>query len=95
MRDLRAIKDADDGYHCCPLAVERGKIVLAKFDYGGKLLPSFPSRVIERHQTQPSGLAAEGTDAAADLLKRHALRAGLAGQTAAHDRRITPKRQPQ
>ena len=31
-----------DGYGSCPLTVERGKIVLAEFGYGGKLLPSFP-----------------------------------------------------
>jgi len=35
-----------DGYGSCPLTVERGKIVLAEFGYGGKLLPSFPSWVI-------------------------------------------------
>src|SRR3546814_3422680 len=27
----------------CPLTVERGKIVLAEFGYGGRLLPSFPN----------------------------------------------------
>ncbi|MDH3641051.1 MAG: bifunctional protein tyrosine phosphatase family protein/NAD(P)/FAD-dependent oxidoreductase [Gammaproteobacteria bacterium] len=32
-----------DGYGSCPLTVERGKIVLAEFGYGGKLLPSFPT----------------------------------------------------
>ena len=32
-----------DGYGSCPLTVERGKIVLAEFGYGGKLQPSFPS----------------------------------------------------
>ncbi len=31
-----------NGYGSCPLTVERGKIVLAEFGYGGKLLPSFP-----------------------------------------------------
>ena len=36
-----------DGYGSCPLTVERGKIVLAEFGYGGKLLPSFPSWFIE------------------------------------------------
>ncbi|MBD2857627.1 TIGR01244 family phosphatase [Spongiibacter sp. KMU-158] len=35
-----------DGYGSCPLTVERGKIVLAEFGYGGKLLPSFPSWII-------------------------------------------------
>lgn len=33
---------AYDGYGSCPLTVERGKIVLAEFGYGGKILPSFP-----------------------------------------------------
>ncbi|SDS32502.1 bifunctional protein tyrosine phosphatase family protein/NAD(P)/FAD-dependent oxidoreductase [Pseudomonas oryzae] len=31
-----------DGYGSCPLTVERGKVILAEFGYGGKLLPSFP-----------------------------------------------------
>lgn len=31
-----------DGYGSCPLIVERGKVVLAEFGYGGKLLPSAP-----------------------------------------------------
>ncbi|MBU2583631.1 MAG: TIGR01244 family phosphatase [Alphaproteobacteria bacterium] len=35
-----------DGYGSCPLTVERGKIVLAEFGYGGKLLPSFPDWLI-------------------------------------------------
>jgi sulfide:quinone oxidoreductase len=29
-------------YGSCPLTVERGRIVLAEFGYGGKLLPTFP-----------------------------------------------------
>ncbi len=36
-----------DGYGSCPLTVERGKIVLAEFGYGGKLLPSFPKFVLD------------------------------------------------
>jgi sulfide:quinone oxidoreductase len=36
-----------DGYGSCPLTVEKGKIVLAEFGYGGKLLPSFPKWLIE------------------------------------------------
>lgn len=36
-----------DGYGSCPLTVENGKIVLAEFGYGGKLLPSFPQWVIK------------------------------------------------
>jgi len=44
-----------NGYGSCPLTVERGKIVLAEFGYGGKLLPSFPQWVINGQQ--PSRLA--------------------------------------
>ncbi len=44
-----------DGYGSCPLTVERGKIVLAEFGYGGKLLPSFPHWLIDG--TRPSSLA--------------------------------------
>ncbi len=44
-----------DGYGSCPLTVERGKIVLAEFGYGGKLLPSFPRWLL--NGTQPSHLA--------------------------------------
>jgi len=44
-----------DGYGSCPLTVERGKIVLAEFGYGGKLLPSFPKFLIDG--TKPSHLA--------------------------------------
>ncbi|MGB0959294.1 MAG: TIGR01244 family sulfur transferase [Halocynthiibacter sp.] len=44
-----------NGYGSCPLTVERGKIVLAEFGYGGKLLPSFPKWVIDG--TKPSRLS--------------------------------------
>lgn len=44
-----------DGYGSCPLTVERGKIVLAEFAYGGRLSPSFPSWLID--STRPSRLA--------------------------------------
>lgn len=44
-----------DGYGSCPLTVERGKIVLAEFGYGGKLLPSFPAFLIDG--TKPSRLS--------------------------------------
>jgi sulfide:quinone oxidoreductase len=44
-----------DGYGSCPLTVERGKIVLAEFGYGGKLLPSFPRWLIDGRK--PSKLA--------------------------------------
>lgn len=35
-----------NGYGSCPLTVERGKIVLAEFGYGGALLPSFPKAIL-------------------------------------------------
>lgn len=44
-----------DGYGSCPLTVERGKIVLAEFTYGGKVAPSFPKWLIDG--TRPSRLA--------------------------------------
>ena len=44
-----------DGYGSCPLTVERGKIVLAEFGYGGKLLPSFPSFLL--NGTRPTWAA--------------------------------------
>ncbi|HCH7475716.1 TPA: TIGR01244 family phosphatase [Acinetobacter baumannii] len=44
-----------NGYGSCPLTVERGKIVLAEFGYGGKLLPSFPKWIIDGQK--PSRLA--------------------------------------
>jgi sulfide:quinone oxidoreductase len=58
LRDMGAIKAPDaayDGYGSCPLTVERGRIVLAEFGYGGKLLPSFPSWLIDGQK--PSRLA--------------------------------------
>lgn len=36
-----------DGYGSCPLTVERGRIVLAEFGYGGKLQPSFPPWLLD------------------------------------------------
>ena len=44
-----------DGYGSCPLTVEAGKIVLAEFGYGGKLMPSFPNWLIDG--TRPSRLS--------------------------------------
>jgi sulfide:quinone oxidoreductase len=58
LKDMGVITGGDaiyDGYGSCPLTVERGKIVLAEFGYGGKLLPSFPSWLIDG--TKPSHLA--------------------------------------
>lgn len=47
-----------NGYGACPLTVEHGRVVLAEFGYGGKLLPSFPV-----DNTRPSRMAW--------ILKRH------------------------
>ena len=44
-----------DGYGSCPLTVERGKIVLAEFGYGGALKPSLPRFLIDG--TKPSRAA--------------------------------------
>ena len=44
-----------NGYGSCPLTVERGKIVLAEFGYGGAMLPSFPKALIDG--TKPSRAA--------------------------------------
>ncbi len=58
LRDMGAVRGGDalyDGYGSCPLTVERGRIVLAEFGYGGKLLPSFPPWLIDGRQ--PSRLA--------------------------------------
>ena len=44
-----------DGYGSCPLTVERGKIVLAEFGYGGKLAPSFPTWLVDG--TKPARLS--------------------------------------
>lgn len=46
---------AYDGYGSCPLTVERGKIVLAEFGFGGRLLQSFPKWFIDGQN--PSRLA--------------------------------------
>src|SRR6056297_1774471 len=44
-----------DGYGSCPLTVERGKIVLAEFGFGGVMKPSFPRLLVDG--TKPSRLA--------------------------------------
>jgi sulfide:quinone oxidoreductase len=54
-KGLRPAQCGYDGYGSCPLTVERGKIVLAEFTYGGKLAPSFPSFLIDG--TRPSRAA--------------------------------------
>jgi len=51
LRDMGVIKNVPqaiyDGYGSCPLTVERGKIILAEFGYGGKRIPSFPKWFID------------------------------------------------
>jgi sulfide:quinone oxidoreductase len=44
-----------DGYGSCPLTVERGKIVLAEFGYGGKLQPTLPIWMLDG--TKPTAMA--------------------------------------
>jgi len=53
--DDKAPRAIYDGYGSCPLAVERGKIVMAEFGYGGKLLPTFPTWLVDG--TKPSARA--------------------------------------
>lgn len=43
---LSTKKAVYNGYGSCPLTVERGKIVLAEFGYGGKIIPSLPTSVL-------------------------------------------------
>jgi len=42
VRAGQAMPGSYDGYGACPLTVEKGKVILAEFGYGGKLLPTFP-----------------------------------------------------
>ncbi|REG83198.1 bifunctional protein tyrosine phosphatase family protein/NAD(P)/FAD-dependent oxidoreductase [Marinomonas pollencensis] len=51
----RPIRAVYDGYGSCPLTVERGKIVLAEFGYGGVVMPTFPSWL--NKGTKPTRLA--------------------------------------
>jgi sulfide:quinone oxidoreductase len=57
LRDRGSVKGEAhyDGYGSCPLTVERGKIVLAEFLYGGKVAPTFPKWLIDG--TRPSRAA--------------------------------------
>jgi len=45
--DGRALDTAYDGYGSCPLTVERGRIILAEFGYGGRLTPTFPKALLD------------------------------------------------
>lgn len=42
LRCGKPLKTTYDGYGSCPLTVELGKVILAEFGFGGKLLPTFP-----------------------------------------------------
>ncbi|GAB0117083.1 bifunctional protein tyrosine phosphatase family protein/NAD(P)/FAD-dependent oxidoreductase [Acidisoma sp. 7E03] len=53
--DGRPLAAGYDGYGSCPLTVERGRIVLAEFGYGGKVQPTFPKFILDG--TKPSRLA--------------------------------------
>lgn len=53
--DGRDLSARYDGYGSCPLTVERGKIVLAEFGYGARLLPSLPTWLLDGRR--PSRLA--------------------------------------
>jgi sulfide:quinone oxidoreductase len=41
-KEERELPTRYDGYGSCPLIVEKGKVILAEFGFGGKLLPTFP-----------------------------------------------------
>ena len=42
-KDGRELTSLYEGYGSCPLTVTKGKIILAEFGYGGKIMPTFPS----------------------------------------------------
>ena len=54
-RGVQTDKAIYNGYGSCPLTVERGKVILAEFGYGGKILNSMPTWVLDG--TKPSRLA--------------------------------------
>ena len=54
-RGIQTGKAIYNGYGSCPLTVERGKVILAEFGYGGKILNSMPTWVLDG--TKPSRLA--------------------------------------
>ncbi|MBU6418861.1 MAG: TIGR01244 family phosphatase [Proteobacteria bacterium] len=45
--DGKPLTAAYFGYGSCPLTVERGRIVLAEFSYGGKITPTFPTWLLD------------------------------------------------
>ncbi len=54
-RGVQTDKAIYNGYGSCPLTVERGKVILAEFGYGGKILNSMPAWILDG--TKPSRLA--------------------------------------
>lgn len=40
--DGKTLQAMYEGYGSCPLTVERGKVIMAEFGYGGKLMPTLP-----------------------------------------------------
>ncbi|MDV9033034.1 TIGR01244 family sulfur transferase [Pseudomonas sp. RAC1] len=72
--DGRPLLAAYDGYGSCPLTVERGKIVLAEFCYGGKLAPTFPTWLLDGRK--PSRLAWHLKSEALPSLYWHAMLKG-------------------
>ncbi len=64
-----------DGYGSCPLTVENGKVILAEFGYGGKIIPSFPGTA----QNPQIGVGAKSRSVAVDVLERNAQGARMAG----------------
>ena len=69
-----------DGYGSCPLTVERGKIVLAEFAYGGKTCAELSHMAGRRHQTDAAVMDPESRSLAVDLLERHAEGPRVAGR---------------
>ncbi len=43
--DRSELQSVYEGYGSCPLTVSKGKIILAEFGYGGKIMPTFPNWV--------------------------------------------------
>ena len=80
-----------DGYGSCPLTVERGKIVLAEFAYGGKARAQLPK--LDHRWDKGTALVvdAQSRCAAMDLLERHAQGPRVAGRAGWPHRAIAPR----
>lgn len=53
--DGKELRAGYNGYGACPLTVERGKVVMAEFGYGGKLLPTFPQFLLRSTKATRAG----------------------------------------